>query len=432
MKSVWFCIITGCGLSWASAAAYREVFTFTTVAGSPTTIAASVDGTNGNAKFLGPTGAALNSATNLYLADGNAIRRVAPVGTNWVVTTLAGAAAVHGYADGSNSTARFDNPQGVAVDGAGNLYVADAYNNMIRKVTPIGTNWAVTTLAGAGRFFPGTNDGTNASARFDTPYGVAVDGAGNVYVADTYNNAIRKVTPVGTNWVVTTLAGLAGTNTSGSANGTNGNARFSLPAALAVDSVTNLFVAETTNTIRKVTPIGANWVVTTVAGLAGSAGSANGTNTNARFNAPAGIAVDSASNLWVTDAGNNTIRKIQPAGTNWVVSTVAGAEFAYPDGIAVDRGGRLNVADQGDASGNTAIRLGQLAIVLQYNVAANQLTLSWPLAGSNYVLETTNKVTSTSASAWLRLTNGILSSGGGYSLTTNIGSPPAYFRLHKP
>src|SRR5262249_22960144 len=141
-------------------------------------------------------------------------------------------------------------------------------------------------------------------------------------VADTYNNTIRKVTPSGTNWVVTTLAGLAGTV--GSADGTNSSARFSGPVAIAVNSAGTLFVAETNNTIRRITPSGANWVVTTVAGLAGSAGSANGTNSNARFNSPAGIAVDVSGNLWVTDAGNNTIRKLQPSGTNWLVGTVAG------------------------------------------------------------------------------------------------------------
>ena len=312
MKLACFCFMTGCGLSLAAGApAYQEVFNFATVAGSPSLPGTSVDGTNSNAQFAGPSGAALDTATNLYVTDGNAIRRVAPIGTNWVVTTLAGAAAIHG-----------------------------------------------------------TNDGTNFSARFDNPQGVAVDSAGNLYVADAYNNEVRKVTPVGTNWVVTTLAGLAGTNTSGSADGTNGNASFSLPAALAVDSATNLFVADTgNNTIRKVTPVGTNWVVTTVAGLAGAAGSANGTNADARFNSPAGIAVDTSGNLWVADAGNNTIRK---------------------------------------------------------------LTLSWPLAASNYFLETTNEVSSTTTSTWSPLTNGILTSASGYSLTTNVGAPPVYFRLHKP
>src|SRR5262245_50496819 len=160
MKLIWFCIVTGCSLCLAGGApAYQQVFTFTTIAGSPSTPPASVDGTNNNADFLGPTGASLDSSTNLYVADGNAIRRVAPIGTNWVVTTLAGMANNHGGNDGTNAGAKFDGPQGVAVSG-GSIYVADTYNNAIRKVTPIGTNWVVTTLAGAGRLSPGSADGT--------------------------------------------------------------------------------------------------------------------------------------------------------------------------------------------------------------------------------------------------------------------------------
>ena len=140
------------------------------------------------------------------------------------------------------------------MDSAGNVYVADADNDTIRKVTPVGTNWVVTTLAGlAGN--AGSADGTNSAARFYYPYGVAVDSAGNVYVADTDNDTIRKVTPVGTNWVVTTLAGLAGN--AGSADGTGSAARFYCPGGVAVDSAGNVYVADTHNdTIRKVTPVG--------------------------------------------------------------------------------------------------------------------------------------------------------------------------------
>jgi sugar lactone lactonase YvrE len=208
------------------------------------------------------------------------------------------------------------------VDSAGNLYVADTSNNTIRKVTPSiagqQTNWVVTTLAGSAGS-SGSADGTNSSARFNAPFGVTVDSAGNLYVADLGNNTIRKVTPsitgLQTNWVVTTLAGLAGSP--GSADGTGSSARFSDPEGVAVDSTGNLYVGDAfNNTIRKVTPSitgqQTNWVVTTVGGLASVTGSADGTNSNARFNEPWGVAVDSAGNLYVGDAGNNTIRKGSP------------------------------------------------------------------------------------------------------------------------
>src|SRR5437868_123688 len=132
--------------------------------------------------------------------------------------------------------------------------VADGLNHSIRKVTPIGTNWVVTTIAGTNVL--GNSDGTNRSARFNHPYGITADPSGNVFVADTYNNTIRKLTSVGTNWVVTTIAGLP--TVSGSADGTNSTARFSSPAALALDSGGNLYVADTMNhTIRQVSTVGA-------------------------------------------------------------------------------------------------------------------------------------------------------------------------------
>jgi hypothetical protein len=442
MKICRFCVAIACGLLSAPLlSAYQEVFTFTTPAGSPYLAGnplGTADGTNNSAQFYGPAGVAMGAGTNLYVVDGNVIRRIAPVGSNWVVNTLAGDASQHGGNDGTNSAARFDSPQGVAVDGAGNLYVADTANNAIRKVTPVGTNWVVTTLAGAGRFNEGSNDGTNTTARFNHPYGIAVDSATNLYVADTINHTIRKVAPVGTNWVVTTVAGMA-TN-AGSANGTNSSARFFSPAALTVGSGTNLYVADTSNhAIRKVTPAGTNWVVSTVAGLAGTPGSANGTNTDARFASPAGIAVDSAGQLFVSDSGNSTIRKVRSVGTNWVVSTLAGlagalgnvdgtgstARFDYPYGIVTDTGGSLYVMD----NASFTLRAGKLAILLQAVSSGNQIVLSWPLAGSNFVLETKGSLSSAS---WSRLTNAGVASGDSYSFTTNIVPPAAFFRLHKP
>ena len=198
----------------------------------------------------------------------------------------------------------------MAVDGNTNVYVGDFYNQTIRKITPDGM---VTTLAGlAGT--SGVNNGTGDAARFSYPSRVAVDRGGNVYVADTDNFAIRKITPAG---VVTTLAGLAGT--SGTNDGTGSLARFNQPFGVAVDASTNVYVADTGNhAIRKITPAG---VVTTLAGLAGTTGNTNGTGTAARFNGPAGIAVDGNTNIYVGDTYNHQLRKITPAG---VVTTVGG------------------------------------------------------------------------------------------------------------
>jgi hypothetical protein len=201
------------------------------------------------------------------------------------------------------------------VDTNGNVYVADQSNHTIRKVTPVGTDWVVTTLAGLALNF-GSADGTNSAARFKYPMAVAPDSAGNLYVSDRLNNSIRKVAPVGTNWVVTTLAGPGLPLIFGSVDGTNSAARFHWPLGVAVDSGSNVYVADGLNgTIRKVTPVGANWVVTTVAGLAGYTNSADGTGSTARFNWPAGVALDSAGNLYVGDLGANTIRKGFPANS---------------------------------------------------------------------------------------------------------------------
>jgi sugar lactone lactonase YvrE len=330
---------------------YATPYTFTTLAGDSGI--GSADGTNSAARFAQPMGVAVDSAGNLYVGDdqNNTIRKVTPVGTNWVVTTLAGLAGVAGSEDGTGSNARFNDPGRVAVDTNGNVYVTDGGNNTIRKVTPAGV---VTTLAGlAGS--SGTNDGTGSAARFNYPRGVAVDSAGNLYVGDRDNDTIRKVTPDGTNWVVTTLAGLAGNG--GSADGTNSTARFANPAGMAVDSAGNLYVADHGNsTIRKVTPDGTNWVVTTLAGLAGVTGSQNGTGSAARFNYPSSVAVDNAGNVYVADYANATIRKVTSAG---VVTTLAGlagntgtndgtgsaARFYWPQGVAVDSNGKVYVAD---------------------------------------------------------------------------------------
>lgn len=333
---------------------YATPYTFTTFAGNSGY--SSADGTNSAARFALDAGIAVDSGGNLYVADydNDTVRKVAPVGTNWVVTTLAGLAGSPGDADGMGSTARFNNPTAVAVDKAGNVFVSDGDNDTIRKLTLVGTNWVVTTIAGlAGH--PGSANGTGSAARFKYPSDVGADTNGNIYVVDNGNNTIRKVAPVGTNWVVTTVAGLAGS--SGTNDGTRSAARFNSPGAVAADGAGNLYVTDYgNNTLRMITPAG---VVTTIAGLAGSPGSADGTGSAAQFNGPQGVHMDSAGNVYVADSSNDTIREVTLVGTDWVVSTLAGlagspgsadgtnstALFNNPNDVVADNTGNLYVAD---------------------------------------------------------------------------------------
>lgn len=301
------------------------------------------------ASFKGPMSIAADGAGNLYVADtyNNTIRKIAPPG---VVTTLAGVAGNVGYFDGAGAAASFDLPYGAATDRAGNIYVADTWNNIVRKITPAGV---VKTLAGGAPEI-GHADGMGAAARFRGPSGVAADGKGNIYVADTANNAIRKITPAG---LVTTLAGAPGV--SGHADGTGAAARFVHPRAVATDRAGNVYVADIhDNTIRKITPAGA---VSTLAGAAGQTGYADGAGAAARFHFPSGIAADGAGNVYVADTANNVIRKISRKG---VVTTLAGspgqighadgmgaaASFFGPHGVATDKAGNVYVADTGNST----------------------------------------------------------------------------------
>jgi sugar lactone lactonase YvrE len=314
-------------------------------------ITGSADGTGTQASFSRPAGVAVDSAGNVYVADqyNSTIRKVTRAG---VVTTLAGLAGTYGSTDGTGSSARFSQPASVAVDSAGDVYVADMGNSTIRKVTPSGV---VTTLAGQTEN-AGFADGTGTSAQFYFPQGVAVDANGNVYVADTYNSLIREITPAAQ---VTTVAGAS--TSQGSTDGTGKVASFNQPTGVAAGANGDVYVADTDNSIiRKVTSAGD---VITVAGLAGSSRAADGVGTDARFDYPTGVTVDSAGNVYVSDTGNSTIRMISPAG---VVSTIAGmagssggtdgtngsARFNNPWGLAVDRADNIYVAD----SGNNTIR----------------------------------------------------------------------------
>lgn len=299
----------------------------TTLAGSDN--AGLVDGIGTAASFANPWGLAVASDGMLYVADQYdfAIRKITPAG---VVTTFAGSTTT-GSADGTGSAAQFNYPCGVTVASDGTVYVADTYNFKIRKITPAGV---VTTLAGSAAW--GLADGTGTAAQFYYPVGIAVASDGTVYVSDVGSGKIRKITPEG---VVTTFAG---NGTSGYADGTGTAAQFNYPYGLAIASDGTLYVADSGNyRIRKITPQG---VVTTFAG-SGTAGYADGTGTDAQLNQPYGITIASDGMIYVADTNNNIIRKITPAG---VVTTLAGsgtsghadgtgttAQFGGPRGIGV-------------------------------------------------------------------------------------------------
>jgi gliding motility-associated-like protein len=284
------------------------------------------DGTEIHIGLRYPTGIALDAAGNMYVAnyDNNVISKVTPDG---VLSTFAGSGAV-GSTNGKGTAATFKAPAGVAVDAAGNVYVADTNNNLIRKITPAGQ---VSTFAGSGA--KGSANGQGIAASFYAPSGITIDAAGNLYVTDNLS-LIRKITPA------RQVSTLAGSLTPGSANGQGTAASFNLVAGIAVDAAGNLYVCDMLNNlIRKITPAG---VVTTIAG-SGAAGNANGTGTAASFDHPFGIAVGADGNIFVADSWNRRVRKITPAG---VVSTLVSSGFSDNiQAIVIDAAGNIYVTD---------------------------------------------------------------------------------------
>jgi len=362
-------LLASCKGSTSTAPAPARAWVVSTLAGSGT--AGYQDGAAATALFDFPAGVAVDKSGNVYVAERNnhCIRKIAKDGGAWTVSTFAGD-GTEGDQNGAAADAQFRYPSGVAVDSSGNVYVSEFGNHRIRKITKDGGAWTVSTLAGgtiAGSK-SGDQNGVGTAAQFNGPQGVAVDKSGNVYVADSNNHRIRKITPGGT---VSTFAG----STSGYQDGAAATALFRAPYGVAVDESGNVYVADSGNhRIRKITEteeVDADgnkiWTVSTPAGSGTrTTGHQDGVGTAVRFNRPTGVAVDKSGNVYVADYTNQRIRKIvitpgegQEEDTV-EVSTIAGstqdyrdgvgtaARFNHPNGVAVDSSGSVYVADQGN------------------------------------------------------------------------------------
>jgi uncharacterized protein (TIGR03437 family) len=346
----------------------------TTVVGSSLAGYSGDNGAATNAALNYPVAVAVDSAGNVYIADAanNRIRKV----SNGVITTVAGnGTGDYGGDNGPATGAELYYPCGVALDSGGNLYIADDSNHRIRKVSSTGI---ITTVAGNGGYYPSGDNGPATSAQLNFPGGAAVDSAGNLYIADTLNLRIRKVS----NGMITTVAGNGSAGFSGD-NGPATSARLGLPWGVAVDSAGNLYIADTYNSrIRRVS----NGVITTVAGGGTAFPGDNGPATNAMLAGTTGVAVDSAGNIYIADTGNSRIRRV----SNGVITTVVGngtqgfsgdngsatsAQLAQPHGVAVDFAGNVYVAD----TDNNRIRL--LTPVSPCTYSVSPTTLQAPASG---------------------------------------------------
>jgi sugar lactone lactonase YvrE len=312
-----------------------QSYVVTTFAGSGEI--GSVDGAGIAASFNYPSGVAVDNNGNIFVAEFGSykIRKISATG---IVTTLAGS-GVSGSSDGVGTAASFNLLTAITIDKDANLFVTDARNNKIRKITSAGS---VTTIAGSST--AGSIDAVGLAASFNFPSGITIDNTGSIYVSDSKNNKVRKITSSG---VVITLAG---SGVSNSIDGVGTAASFSNPQGIVIDSNSIIYIADSIGKIRRITTEG---VVSTLAG-SGSNASTDGSGNLASFRRPWGLAIDGEGIIFVAD-GNHKIRKVTNSG---VVTTVAGtgsvgsadgpgtaASFNYPSGVAVDSNGNIYTAD---------------------------------------------------------------------------------------
>lgn len=307
-----------------------------------------VDGTGYNTSFNQPLNISTDAVGNIYVADqrNHCIRKISPSG---LVTTLAGN-GTPGYTDGTGTAARFNNPGGVTVDATGNLYVADSGNNCIRKITQ---NGVVTTFAGTGESNSGFMDGIGTNARFNNPIATCMDGSGNLIVADLYNNRLRKITTGG---VVTTLLGNGSDNFQ---DGPISTATTPYPTSVVYDPTSgNIYISQN-SFISKISPQGIVSILCGSSNLYTGSGYIDGPGLGAKFFSINSIILDKKGNLYASDSDNHIIRKIAPDG---YVSTYAGiqynnttkfkdgpsdqAYFARPFGLAISKDGDILVSER--------------------------------------------------------------------------------------
>ncbi len=295
-----------------------------------------------------PEGIAVDSFGNLYIADAvaNRVRRVDITG---VVTIVAGTGTLGSAGDGGHATnAQLVRPWGVAVDGLGNVYIADRLNDRVRRVDPTGV---IDTIAGTGVAGFSGDDGPAISAQLNEPTGVAVDGLGTVYIADTNNHRVRRIDLDG---VITTIAGAGTAGLSGD-SGPATSAQLNVPMGVAVAGDGSVYIADEANhRVRRVT----GGIISTAAGTTFGYGGDGGPATSAQLANPHGVALDKLGNLYITDFGNARLRRVDPLGT---ITTVAGtgswgysgdggpaevAKLNGPKGAAIDVAGNVYIADQ--------------------------------------------------------------------------------------